>query len=723
MRITVKAKLGAAFGTILVLMAAAAVVAISGLSGMNETIGSLTSQSAARVVLALNVKSILDEVISDEKDMLLGDSVAARAKFQEEMVKNRNAFRDAAARLRAIADDAGRRRVDDVLTAMNRLADIEDKEWVLARQISNAAAFDLMKKEGIPAGDAVFEAAAPLIAQTATPDQTRIALQVQQAMSELGEAKEAVRDAMLTSADAETKAYLAKMNEHMDSAARLLDALRHGPAGDQVAVVESRLAAWKHVGDRMADLAMINGDAKAITLSVTEGRTAVLEIHKLVDDIVAGEQQSMEQAKAGATDDYIRLRLLLIVVTLGSLAIGIGAASWLALSISRGLGKSVDLANAVAAGDLAQNVTVTSDDEIKDLVDALNRMTANLRATAGVAEEIAKGNLSIQAKRLSDRDVLGIALETMLGKLREVVSDAAGAADNVASGSQQLSSSAEELSQGATEQAAAAEEASASMEQMAANIKQTAENASQTEKIARQSAGDAQASGEAVTRAVEAMQTIAGKITIVQEIARQTDLLALNAAVEAARAGEHGKGFAVVASEVRKLAERSQAAAAEINALSSDTVKTAEQAGQMLAKLVPDIRKTAELVEEISAACREQDVGATQVNQAIQQLDTVTQQNTAASEEMSATSEELAAQADQLQTTISYFRLDPQSARIATKAMPMTHHQPAVAHLPPPGSLKTKGRTAPAKPNGKGVRLDLMQTGGPDIHDAAYERY
>ncbi len=196
------------------------------------------------------------------------------------------------------------------------------------------------------------------------------------------------------------------------------------------------------------------------------------------------------------------------------------------------------------------------------------------------------------------------------------------------------------------------------MEEMAANVKQNAENAGQTEAIARQSARDAEVSGAAVARAVEAMQTIAQKITIVQEIARQTDLLALNAAVEAARAGEHGRGFAVVASEVRKLAERSQAAAAEIGTLSVDTVKAAQQAGEMLGRLVPDIKKTAGLVEEISAACREQDVGSGQINQAIQQLDKVTQQNASASEQVSATSDELALQAERLQATIAYFRTD-----------------------------------------------------------------
>jgi len=167
------------------------------------------------------------------------------------------------------------------------------------------------------------------------------------------------------------------------------------------------------------------------------------------------------------------------------------------------------------------------------------------------------------------------------------------------------------------------------------------------------------------------METIAQKITIVQEIARQTDLLALNAAVEAARAGEHGRGFAVVASEVRKLAERSQAAASEIVTLSADTVKSAQEAGSMLSKLVPDIKRTAELVEEITAACREQDIGAAQVNQAIQQLDQVTQQNASASEEVSATSEELTAQAEQLQNTIAFFKIKESGVNYARHTMPM----------------------------------------------------
>jgi methyl-accepting chemotaxis protein len=248
---------------------------------------------------------------------------------------------------------------------------------------------------------------------------------------------------------------------------------------------------------------------------------------------------------------------------------------------------------------------------------------------------------------------------------------------------------------------------------MAANIKQNADNAAQTEKIARQSAKDAETSGVAVDRAVGAMRTIAEKIGIVQEIARQTDLLALNAAVEAARAGEHGRGFAVVASEVRKLAERSQGAAAEISSVSSETVKAAAEAGDMLGRLVPDIRRTAELVSEISAACREQDIGAAQINEAIQQLDQVTQQNAGASEQISATSEELAAQAEELQASIAYFKVDTVQAARPRAAAPVRRPAAKPAQRPKPNSV------ADQQARVSGFALDLSN-GGPDADDAAF---
>ena len=439
---------------------------------------------------------------------------------------------------------------------------------------------------------------------------------------------------------------------------------------------------------------------------------------RLVDLNVAGGKD------ASATGDkvFADSRALFIGVVALALIVGVAAALWISRTVTTGLRKISQAVEAVAIGDLNHEVSVTTDDEIKDLVTTVNQMTSNLRDTAGLADRIADGDLTVRPKPLSDKDTLGIALERMVDRLRGIVADAIAASDNVSSGSQELSATSEQMSQGATEQAAAAEQVSASMEEMTANIKQNADNASQTEKIARQSAQDAETSGQAVNKAVDAMQTIAEKITIVQEIARQTDLLALNAAVEAARAGEHGRGFAVVASEVRKLAERSQSAAAEISAVSSDTVKAAQTAGEMLTTLVPNIRKTAELVSEISAACREQDIGAGQINEALQQLDKVTQQNASASEEMTATSEELAAQAEELQTSISYFRTDSGGQDRRAPARAPARRPAPVAKAPAKSKTPPRAPVAVQQARAAGFALDLTN-GGPDDQDGEFREY
>jgi len=497
----------------------------------------------------------------------------------------------------------------------------------------------------------------------------------------------AEKNMMLAATDAQLEQYAAETVELRASVTKVRDEV-HALSTEAGKKLLERFASiygsMNAIEDQTIKFAKLD-KAKAIEHSTSEGRKATSETLNAAKDYEAFVKKNMADRAEQAREDGGRAQTLLLALIIASLVIAIAAATWIALNISRSLGRAVGLADAVAGGDLTKTLKVTSNDEVGDLIGALNNTVERLRA---------------------------------------VVTDTLTASQNMSAGSQELSASAEQLSQGATEQASASEEASASMEEMAANVKQNAGNASQTEKIAHQSAQDAEASGVAVSRAVEAMQTIAGKITIVQEIARQTDLLALNAAVEAARAGEHGKGFAVVASE------RSQTAAAEIGALSSETVKAAQEAGAMLSRLVPDIKKTAQLVEEITAACREQDVGSSQINQAIQQLDKVGQQNSSASEQVSSTAEELASQAEQLQSTISFFKIDqPQNgagrppagidkavAQLRSKATAMAGAQrgakrPATAV--PARALKVAGGSG-------GFALEMSD--GADERDADFKR-
>ena len=379
----------------------------------------------------------------------------------------------------------------------------------------------------------------------------------------------------------------------------------------------------------------------------------------------------------------------------------------------------------ISKGDIPPQITETYNGEFNTIKNNLNQLIIAMDEITAAAEQIAEGNLTVTLRERSTQDKLMQALQSMVAGLTRTVSDVRSIAGEVAAASQSISTASVQVSKGASSQAAAAEEASSSMEEMVSNIKQNADNAQQTDKIANKSAKDAQDSGKSVLEAVSAMKEIADKISIIEEIARQTNLLALNAAIEAARAGEHGKGFAVVAAEVRKLAERSQKAAGEINQLSANTLTVSEKSGEMLGKLVPDIQRTAELVQEISAASKEQDTGAEQINKALQQLEQVIQQNASASEEMASTTEELTGQSEQLVSALAFFKTGDQigvQVRRSSTAKVDRGHGSALAK--PQKSIKSNGHDTSTEGLAMaraGIALRLNEK--HDELDAEFERY
>ena len=450
------------------------------------------------------------------------------------------------------------------------------------------------------------------------------------------------------------------------------------------------MAEWKaftDLIDRLVTLDRANKDAEAQTIIEAEGQkdgTAVqTTLESMIGENLASAKAAVEANKALADQITFLMTIVLGVAAIVSILLGV----FLARSITRPLAGGVAFADAIAKGDLRNNLDAAflrRRDEVGTLATALNTMAAKTRE-------------AVQS------------IKTIAGEVSGGSSALSASVDQMSKGVQDLSGSAQTLSQGATEQAASGEEVSSSMEEMGANIRHNAEASGQTEAIADKAAKDAKQGGEAVAGTVEAMRLICSKIGVIEEIARQTNLLALNAAIEAARAGEAGKGFAVVASEVRKLAERSQTASSEINKTAQSSVSAAEKAGTLIGGVLETIVKTSDLVREISAASREQNTGAEQINKAIIQLDTVIQNNASTSEELSSLSEELAGQAEEISATaeqlngravalndaVAFFRVaDVEETSVASPRPSAKAATPAMSY----SNIATRRKPVPSKP-------------------------
>ncbi len=625
MKITIRTKLAATFGALLLLTMGVGVSGLVSLDQSSRTMEEFSRQPFQMVQATTGIAAELERIhrivrtaySSTEPVDMSAEYASAWALLDKRLAQVEAAGQSADGDLVALVRDL--RPVSDAAFAGATATDL----WAVAHAREALAPIerDLTGKLRMLRSQLAGKGASAFAARQTLSD----------IETNMFEARLSLVDILSTADDEARQAAFKRFEGLKKLVARKFDDLSEAAPIGTERLIAQIFETWNQSFDTMLPLAEEGMKARATHTTHyldTVQRPAAERVEARLDALTQEAQAQARGFLNEADASYAQTRNRLVALLGAALVLGIGMMLWLTHSIATRLRRAVRFVDAVGAGDLTQSVEPRGCDEIAELQRAVGEMTAKLSAI-----------------------VSGVRTSSAL----------------VASGSALSAQTAEELASGSRNGGAASEQASAAIEEMSANIRQTADNASVTERIAATAREHAVSTDEAVARSVEAMKSIAASVRIVQEIARRTDLLALNAAIEAARAGPHGKGFAVVASEVRKLAERSSEAAGEIASVSAATLEVAEGAGLRLAELLPEINRTADLVSEISAACREQSIGVEQIAQAIHQLDRVTQGNRDAADRMAHTAGELSDEAGRLAETMTFFRTD--EADVAAEPM------------------------------------------------------
>jgi methyl-accepting chemotaxis protein len=651
-----------AFSTLIVLMVLIFAIAFLRFREINVRVNEITDVTAHKVLLIGQIKHDITAISRDQKNMIATVDDEKMVEIGRGIDKTIKSINENMQKLESLSNG-------ETLVLVKSLKDILDEYYKIQDNIQRVAMQNTeIKAEEIADNEsrnAFLKSIATLdiiASEVASKETVRTVMELKQAVTQINLIE---RDMIIAKTDDDLNKHMGQVADAekiVERAAGELDLKLAGDAKSLFDKFEAQYASYYTYHLQVRNLAKTNSGGKAEEISVNQGERVDDQADEVIAKIYDIINAQLEKDQTDMDDMYDSVVVTMIVVILVAIVLGVLIASWLLRDVMTSLNIATHAIKKVAAGDFSADVKQDKKDEIGLMLFELQNMIEKLRSSVDVAKLVSKGDLTMDFGTMKNKGGdLDEALEQMVNNLREIAATIFNGAENVSGASFQVASASQQMSQGAQEQASASEEVSSSMEQMVANIQQNTDNSRETEKIANKAAKDIQVSSNAVSETVDAIKTIVERIAIIEEIASKTDLLALNAAVEAARAGEHGKGFAVVAAEVRKLAERSQKAAAEITEISSKTVKSAEESKQLLIDTLPDIKKTAELVQEIAAASVEQNTGADQVNGAIQQLSTVTQGNASAAEQMSSNAEELSSQAEELKAAVSYFKLDNRS--------------------------------------------------------------